>query len=643
MRLLRQHGSLFLAICSVFAVSLATGGGLICFDAMPCIAAAESDQKSPKAENIAIREVELVHLSHTDCGYTDNRPFTRELQRRYLDIAVDGVLATLGKPASARFCWTAEATLTVDDWWRAATAERRKDFLKAVDSGQLDIAAIAMNGYPLLSGPEWEKMLHWLPEDLWQRVHPSVGIQDDVNGFPRAAAIGLLQRGIHRIFTGINPDSGGPPFPAPSVFWWKMPDGRRLFVYQGEAYSSGYDYFESAAWRRGPLPQAGDTRYRPPRSGEIFAADEPSVRKAHRRLLERIHALEGRGYRYPLLLLTTTNQWRMDNDPPFLPLADFVETWNRLELKPTLRLTTIGAAMKRLEDELGPQVPEYPGEWTDWWINGAASAPHDVAASRQAKRLLEAAQSPLWGAMNDAGRRTVDETLRELCLFDEHSWGSSKSVAFPYDFDSLGQAAEKTCLAYRPMARAQWLLGQRVRSRLAAEGEGLFLANTAPLAWSGWVRMPANALREEYRSLDDRQSGVKRKIHFDNGVRYAWPQNLGEFSRENTAGVYADNVPRQVARFWVEGLPGQTIRKLRLSTQDATDDTSPPGAAPTVTVDTRGWPTAVAWPGMTNPLFLPGMGDFSSVRIKGPLPRWQAKRMLNTNDARRAKLRAEFA
>ena len=160
----------------------------------------------------------------------------------------------------------------------------------------------------------------------------------------------------------------------------------------------------------------------------------------------------------------------------------------------------------------------------------ARRRPREVAASRQAKRLLEAARSPLWGNMNAAGRHVVDETLRELCLFDEHSWGSSKSVAFPYDLDSQGQATEKACLAYRPMARAQWLLGQRVRSRLAAEGEGLYLANTAPLAWSGWVRMPANALREDYRSLDDPRSGDKRRLYFDNGVRYAWPQNLGEFS-----------------------------------------------------------------------------------------------------------------
>ena len=37
--------------------------------------------------------------------------------------------------------------------------------------------------------------------------------------------------------------------------------------------------------------------------------------------------------------------------------------------------------------------------------NVTASAPRELAASRQAKRLLAAAESPLWGAMPQAGQR----------------------------------------------------------------------------------------------------------------------------------------------------------------------------------------------------------------------------------------------
>ena len=52
----------------------------------------------------AIRHIDLVHLSHTDVGFTDHPIVCRELQRRYLDIAIDAVLATQtgpNRPASA--------------------------------------------------------------------------------------------------------------------------------------------------------------------------------------------------------------------------------------------------------------------------------------------------------------------------------------------------------------------------------------------------------------------------------------------------------------------------------------------------------------------------------------------------------------
>jgi hypothetical protein len=632
----------------VLAVFLAMGVGVdaiesvLDLDALPRALGGDLHDKASNGGQPGIQHIDLIHFSHTDIGFTDHPAVCRELQKRYLDIAIDAVLATCDKPESARFHWTAEGTVAVDEWWRSATTARRADFLKAIDSGQLDISALAMNNTPFMNGQEWQTMLHWLPEELWQRVQPKVALQNDVNGIPRAGAMALLGRGIHQILSGINDDSGGAPFHRPSAFWWKMPDGRKLFVYLGYSYPAGYDFFEPVGWRRGPVPRASDTCYRPPRAGDFLGSDEASVRKAHGRLLQRIRGLEAEGYRYPMLLLSITNQWRIDNDPPFPPLADFVAAWNRLELKPTLRLTTASVAMKRLQDEIGSRVPEYQGEWTDWWANGTASAPREVAASRIAKRLLDAAESPVWGAMNANGRRTVDELLRDLCFFDEHTWGSSNSVALPYGLDTQAQFNEKASLAFRPMVRAEWLLAQRVRSRLAAEAEGLYVANSSPSAWSGWVRMPASALRDDYRSLEDSKSGGKTKMYFENGFRpFATPQNPGELTRENTAATFPDNCERQTAKFWVEGLPGQSIRKLQLSKKDADDDRSPTGSTPIVTVDRQGWPVGITWPGMAKPLFLPGLGDFIAVRAKGFAPRWAAMRLAGGDSAQREKLRRE--
>jgi len=589
-----------------------------------------------------IKEINLVHFSHTDVGFTDHPAVCRELYRRYLDIAVDAALDSMKGPAEKRFFWTAEATLPVADWWQAASPTRRKQFLRAVGAGQLEVAALPFNNTPFMNAAQWQTMVHWLPEDLWRQVRPRAAVQNDVNGLPRAAAVALLDRGVRHLFTGINEDSGGVPFPRPSAFWWKMPDGRRLFVWLNIGYGSGFDFFEPQEWRRGPVPFAADTRYRPPRAGDILRTDEAYLRAAHRLCLERLRPIERAGYKHDLLTISITSQWRFDNDPPFPPLADFVAAWNKLGLEPRLRLTTVSEAMQRMEQVMGRTAPEYAGEWTDWWANGTASAPRAVAASRAAKRFLAAANSPLWGPVTEPARRTTDELHRELCLFDEHTWGSSLSVARPYSLDTVGQFTEKSALAYRPMARAEWLLAQRVRSQLANAGEGLFLANPARAPFSGWVRMIATCLRDPYRSVEDPRTGARWKLDFEPGMQpWGRPQKPEDLSREDIAATFPDNAPNQVARFWVETLEGNTVRRLRLSTQAVEADKVSSQAAPAVKLDARGWPASVTWPGMKQPLFLEGFGDLAAVQVKAFAPRWALADIRGQRGEARERLRRE--
>ena len=604
------------------------------------VAAAESGAALTRPG--VIREIDLVHFSHTDVGFTDSPSVCRELYRRYLDIAIDAVLDSQNGPADQRFCWTAESAMPVNDWWQAASPARRKQFFKAVRTGHLEIAALACNNTPLMNAQQWQTMVHWLPEEVWQQVRPKTAIQNDVNGVPRAAALALLDRGIHYLFTGINEDSGGVPFPRPSAFWWKMPDGRRMFVWLNTGYGSGFDLFEPREWRRGPVPHAADTRYRPPRAGDILRSDEASVRAAHQRCQAQLKEIQQSGYPADVLTISITSQWRFDNDPPFPPLADFVAAWNRLGLSPRLRLTTVTDAMQRLEQAFGATAPEYTGEWTDWWANGSASAPREVAASRVAKRLIAAAQSPLWGPLDASSRKTIDELNRDLCLFDEHTWGSSMSVAQPYSLDTVAQFTEKSLLAFRPMARAQWLLSQRVRTRLVREPEGLFLANPAPAPFSGWVSLIATCLRDRYLSLEDPQTGKAWTLTFEPGVQpWGRPQKPEDLSREDISATFPDQVPNSTARFWVEKMEGQSLRRLRLSTNAIAGDPVPAAPVPTVQTGSNGWPSAITWPGMPKPLFLEGCGDFAAIKVKAFAPRWALADIRGQDGEARERMRGE--
>jgi hypothetical protein len=188
-----------------------------------------------------------------------------------------------------------------------------------VKAGQIDVMAMPFNQTPFMNAMQWRQAMAWIPADMWRSLNIRAAMQNDVNGFPRAGAIALLDRGIKYLMTGINNDSGGPPFQRPAAFWWKMPDGRRMFVWLGETYTTAIRYL------------------RPALEGVRFRSDEQSVRAAQAELVKRLLAMESEGYSHDRLILSFTNPLHNDNGSPYPTLASFITAWNRLGLQPPLR------------------------------------------------------------------------------------------------------------------------------------------------------------------------------------------------------------------------------------------------------------------------------------------------------------------
>jgi len=474
-------------------------------------------------------------------------------------------------------------------------------------------------------------VIQWLPEEVREAANIRVGMQNDVNGAPRAAALKMLDHDVPFLWMSINGFNGGLPLGSQNAVWWKMPDGRRLFVWFNAGYGDGFHLFHDYGWRQGPVPESTDTRFRTPREGDFFRSDEEFVRRSHRHLVERLRHVERSGYRYPSLPTSIVNQWRIDNDPPVLELPKFVATWNRLGLKPELRLTTAAAALESLMESIGDSIPEYEGEFTDWWVNGIASGPREVAASREAKRLLAAATSPVFGEMTASARAREIAIIRELCFFDEHTWGASDSIGRPHDLDVLGQYNEKSRYAYHATALAKLLLSQRARSVFYRKENGYYVVNTAPEPWSGWVSLPATALREHvgaFRDVNsDRLFPVERRHGFASWTRAGSPADI---SPESDQGTIADNVPGRIVRFWVDNLPGH--RYLRLVAGDGHPPV-PPSASPTVETDAHGWPISARWGDQL--LFDRPQGDFVSVEFTQFNGRWLYGELLHGSEERR--------
>lgn len=523
-------------------------------------AAAAAAPAAAKAAPTRVRRIDIVHHTHTDIGYTDLPSVVRDKQIRYLDAAIELAGAQPG------FRWTIEALIGLEDWWRASSPARRKRLLELIESGRFDVMALPFNQTPLLDALQWKQMLNWIPADLWKQVRPRAAMQNDVNGFPRAGAMLLLDRGISRLLMGINADSGGPPFERPSAFWWKMPDGRKMFVWLGEHYGRAMVYL-------------GFFRAEMPREPDRFLA------ASHARCLKELAGIEARGYSHSRLLLTFTHPKDYDNGAPYAPLAPFVEQWNAARLQPELRLVTATEAIETMENEVGAAAPVFEGEWTDWWANGSASGPREIAASRVAKRNLAAALSPVWGPMPSSAETAAQDALKDLCLFDEHTWGAAASISAPASLNTLGQYTEKSELSYRAMGRAAWLLDRRAKSKLAPMAEGWYVANPAPAGMSGWVSIPEG---------------------------------------------------RQRKRVWVESLAAHSLRPL--------DETAAPSPGQ-VRIETApdGWPVSALWPAMKTALFEGPQCGFTAGGIVPPANRATIAGLhANQNAAEREALRRKI-
>jgi hypothetical protein len=65
----------------------------------PALAALSSDAQTGSS----IEQIDIYHLAHLDIGYTDQPAVAREMQRCYIDLALDAALRTVSLPEGERF------------------------------------------------------------------------------------------------------------------------------------------------------------------------------------------------------------------------------------------------------------------------------------------------------------------------------------------------------------------------------------------------------------------------------------------------------------------------------------------------------------------------------------------------------------
>lgn len=364
-------------------------------------------------EPVIRRELWILPHSHVDVGYSDLQVDVERKQLHNLRVAVEEHRRTAGYPPEARSAWNTEIAWPVERYLAQATPAEREELFQVMREGGIGLNAFFTN--PLTGICRPEELLR-LTEDA-RRIGREAGVEvrdamiTDIPGSSWATVTALARSGIRWYSSGPNYNpgltGGGDRVGhfnsqwGDKPFWWRSASGleRVLCWVAGKGYSA----FHGSALR---WEDSGSAT----------------------RLLDYLRELDEGDYPYDMVQLRYTIGG--DNGPVDPELPDYVRRWNESYLTPRLRLATCSTLFAEFERRWGHALPEFQGEISPYWEDGALSTLRELSLARRAsERLLQAETLAclLPGVAIPPAR--WDEAWRLQHLADEHTWGAWNSVS----------------------------------------------------------------------------------------------------------------------------------------------------------------------------------------------------------------------
>jgi hypothetical protein len=432
-----------------------------------------------------VRKMEIFILphSHNDIGYTALQADVVKKQDSNIETGLRLAKATAGYPEGARFVWNVEVLWCVDNYLRAATPEKRAEFLAAVKAGQIGLDAFYCNILTGLCRPE--ELLNLMGYATRLSAECGVPIESamisDVPGYTWSTVSAMAQAGVKYFSFAPNYfDRMGSTMKIwqNKPFWWEGPDGKHRVLC----------WCPSRGYALGHL--IGD--------GEALARFIPDY------LVE----LETKSYPYDITYL----RWNVhgDNGSPDEKVADVVRDWNVRYVSPRLIISTTATAFRAFERRYGDKLPVYSGDYTPYWEDGAASSATETALNRaSAERIVQA--ETLWSIRNPGPfpAAAFQEAWRNVLLYSEHTWGAHNSISAPDLPFVRDQWKVKQSFALDADKQSQQLLAQSLQSRTGVSPvpSELDVFNT-----SSWPRTDLVTLSAEQSAAGDRVVDAQGKV-----------------------------------------------------------------------------------------------------------------------------------
>ncbi|MGL1891442.1 MAG: hypothetical protein OCD02_07415 [Spirochaetaceae bacterium] len=368
-------------------------------------------------------KIHLIHHTHLDIGYTHTQDAVLKLQFKHLEKAMDLIDENINRPFESRFRWNPEATWAIEEWFEQASEINKKRFISMVKGGYIGLDAMYGSLLTGLCRPE-ELMENFDNKHSFEKI-TDVKIDSamitDVPGWNWGLVTALAENGVKYLSSGPNhmdrighilKDFGDKPF------YWLSPSGKEkvlLFV-----HGKGYAWFHTGLNRtknlRNKLTPGRMARY--------------------------LKKLENSNYPYNTIIIRYNIG--SDNGPPDVNLSKIVEEWNSSITQMKLNLSTTSKAMGDFENDYADVLPQFQGDITPYWEDGAYSSSRESAINREAgERLTQANTLSAMNQKAESNKILFHKAWNNVILYSEHTWGAHNSISRPNHPFALSQWAWK--------------------------------------------------------------------------------------------------------------------------------------------------------------------------------------------------------
>lgn len=371
-----------------------------------------------------IKEVYIVHHSHTDVGYTDLQEQVIYNQANNIRRAVEMISEGIRRGTSqCNLKWNCETWYCVEQFLKMASEKEKETFFELVRNDYIGLSATYLNGNDMTDCTYLTKKMQEMQEICKMAgVNVKTAMIADINGVSLGARDAMIENGIEFFYMNIHTHHGMYPlFQNQKPFFWENAKGERLLVWSGEHYNLG----NALGIVFNPNVNFMTESY--------FGKEKLAhpLENLHRNLMDSIREYEENGYSYDFYITSVSGVFS-DNAPINPAIADTVAAFNEAYGEEvTLRMVTL-QELYRLISEKVKDAPVYQGAINDWWGNGVGSTPYAVKHFKEAVRLTRICErlEEKTGVHNeDLAKAYGDNSL----LYTEHTWGHSATVTNPYD------------------------------------------------------------------------------------------------------------------------------------------------------------------------------------------------------------------